>query len=222
MSDQIPPFEGFGDRAISFWSELKAHNNREFFNDHRDVYDDHVRGPLERLLAEVAEEFGANGKVYRPNRDVRFSKDKSPYKLHGAAAIGDDSESSSVYYVHIGAEGLFVASGIYLMTRDQLQRYYAAVDDDTSGRRLTALVRQARAAGLDVGGSALKTAPRGYSIDHPRIELLRHKSLTVSRAFDPGQNWIFTRAALDRVTALWRDAAAINDWLTEHVGHPRG
>ena len=130
MNEEMPPFEGFGDRAISFWSELETHNNRDFFNAHRGVYDDHIREPLERLLAEVAAEFGANGKVYRPNRDVRFSKDKSPYKLHGAAAIGDDSESSSVYYVHIGPEGLFVASGIYLMTRDQLQRFYAAVDDE--------------------------------------------------------------------------------------------
>ncbi len=220
MNDQMPPFEGFGDRAISFWSELKANNNRDFFNAHRDVYDDHIREPLERLLDEVAAEFGANGKVYRPNRDVRFSKDKSPYKLSGAAAVGDDSETSSVYYVQISAEGLFVASGIYLMTRDQLRRFYTAVDDDASGRRLTTLVQQGRADGLDVGGSALKTAPRGYATDHPRVELLRHKSVTVARAFAPHHEWIFTRAALSRVTDLWRDAAPINDWLTAHVGHP--
>ncbi|MGC1207657.1 MAG: DUF2461 domain-containing protein [Ornithinimicrobium sp.] len=219
MNDQMPPFGGFGSQAISFWTELEANNNRDFFNSHRDVYDDHIREPLERLLAEVSNEFG-DGKVFRPNRDVRFSKDKSPYKLSGAAAIGDNDESSSVFYVQIGAKGLFVASGVYMMTRDQLQRFYAAIDDDASGERLTKVVDQGRADGLDIGGSALKTAPRGYSTDHPRVDLLRHKSLTVAREYGPGNDWIFTREALTRITALWRDAAPINDWLTEHVGHP--
>lgn len=220
MQDQIPPFEGFGSRAISFWPELGAHNNKEFFTAHRDVYDDHIREPLERLLADVSEEFGDNSKVFRPNRDVRFSKDKSPYKLSGAAAIGDDSRSCAVYYVHIGAQGLFVASGIYLMTRDQLQRFYAAIDDDSSGTELESLVAGARSQGVDVGGSALKTAPRGYSSDHQRVELLRHKSMTVAREYGPDHDWIFTPEALSRVTGLWREAAPINTWLAEHVGHP--
>ncbi|MGB3828169.1 MAG: DUF2461 domain-containing protein [Ornithinimicrobium sp.] len=221
MNETMPPFEGFGDQAISFWSQLEANNNRTFFTAHRDVYDHHIREPLERLLAQVGPEFGENGKVFRPHRDVRFSKDKSPYKLAGAAAIGDDSGSCAVYYVQIGANGLFAASGIYLMTRDQLQRFYAAIDDEASGEELKSLVAQTRAKGAQVGGSALKTAPRGYSSDHPRVELLRHKSLTVAREYDPGHDWIFSAAALQKVTDLWREAAPINDWLAAHVGHPR-
>ncbi len=122
--------------------------------------------------------------------------------------------------MQISAQGLFAASGIYLMTRDQLQRFYAAIDDKTTGKRLETLVAEARSAGLDVGGSALKIGPRGYAKDHPRIELLRHKSLTVSQTFGPDENWIFTPSALARVVALWRAAAPINAWLAEHVGQP--
>lgn len=221
MDEAIPPFEGFGDQALSFWPKLQANNNKAFFNSHRSVYDDHIREPLERLLAEVDEEFG-DGKVFRPNRDVRFSHDKSPYKLAGAASIGDNAESSAVYYVQISAQGLFVASGIYMMTRDQLQRFYTAIDDEPAGKKLESLVRKTRSDGLEVGGSELKTGPRGYPKDHPRIELLRHKSLTVSQTFGPDQGWIFTRAALDRIVALWRDAAPINAWLATRVGHPNG
>jgi len=220
VSDQIAPFEGFGDQAISFLTQLESHNNRDFFNANRVVYEDHIRGPLERLLAEVSDEFGDSGKVFRPNRDVRFSKDKSPYKLSAAAAIGDNDQSCAIFYVQIGAKGLFVASGIYMMTRDQLQRYYAAIDDDTSGERLESIVARTRAKGCDVGGTGLKTAPRGFAKDHPRVQLLRHKSLTVSREYDPEQKWIFARVALSRVTDVWREAAPINEWLTQHVGHP--
>ncbi len=220
MSDQIAPFGGFGDQAISFLHELEANNNRDFFNAHRDVYDDHLREPLERLLAEVSDEFGDSGKVFRPNRDVRFSKDKSPYKLNAAAAIGDNHESCAVFYVQIGAKGLFVASGIYMMTRDQLQRFYAAVDDDTSGERLKSIVATTQKQGAEVGGSGLKTAPRGFDKAHPRVELLRHKSLTVSREYGPDHDWIFSRKAMSKVTDLWREAAPINEWLTQHVGHP--
>ncbi len=220
MSDQIAPFEGFGDQAISFLTKLESNNNRDFFNANRDVYDDHIREPLERLLAEVSDEFGDSGKVFRPNRDVRFSKDKSPYKLNAAAAIGDNDDSCAVFYVQIGAKGLFVASGIYMMTRDQLQRFYAAIDDDTSGGRLEFIVKKTRTKGADVSGSGLKTAPRGFDKAHPRVELLRHKSLTVSREFGRDSDWIFSREALTKVTGVWRETAPINEWLTQHVGHP--
>lgn len=219
LTEEISPFEGFGSGFESFYSELAVNNNREFFTSRRDVYERSVREPLERLLGEVGEEFG-DGKVFRPNRDVRFSHDKSPYKLVGAASIGDNSESSAVYYVHIGAQGLFVASGIYLMTRDQLVRFYSAIDDETTGKKLQRLVARTRAGGLDVGGSGLKTGPRGYPKDHPRIELLRHKSLTVSQSFPPDQDWLRTAAALERVVKIWRAAAPINSWLAEYVGHP--
>lgn len=220
MDHDIDPFEGFGPRAVTFFRDLEEDNSKDFFDAHRDVYEHDVREPMERLLAEVADEFGVDGKVFRPNRDVRFSRDKSPYKLHCGAVVGDGSDASPVYYAHVGTEGLRTASGYHRMSRDQVQRFYEAIDDDTTGPELEALVAAARDADAQVGGSVLTTSPRGYPNDHPRVGLLRHKGLTLSRSWKPWK-WLQTREALRRVTDLWREAAPINDWLVTNVGGPR-
>ncbi len=221
MDHQIPSFRGFGPRAVSFWRELEDDNSKAFFDANRAVYEDDVREPMERLLAEVAEEFGVDGKVFRPNRDIRFSRDKSPYKVHCGAVVGDsDTDSSPVYYTQVSGDGLLAASGYHRLSRDQVQRFYAAIDDDHTGPELEALVAAARDDGMAVGGSELTTSPRGYPNDHPRVELLRHKGLTVSRSW-PEYQWLQTREALRRVTGLWRDAAPINDWLVTNVGAQR-
>jgi uncharacterized protein (TIGR02453 family) len=211
-------FAGFGPQAVSFWHELEADNSKAFFDAHREVYEADIREPLERLLGEVAPEFG-DGKVFRPHRDVRFSADKSPYKLHAGAVVGD-GEHPVAFYAQVSGDGLLAASGYYRMSRDQLHRFLEAVADEETGPSLVDLVDSARAAGADVGGSELATAPRGYPRDHPRVELLRHKGLILSRAW-PERGWLQTREALRRVTDLWREAAEVNAWLDAHVGPAR-
>lgn len=217
VTARLARFDGFGSRAVSFWHDLEADNSKAFFDSERETYERDIREPLERLLGEVAQEFG-DGKVFRPNRDVRFAKDKSPYKLSASALVG--AEEGAVYYVQVGADGLLTASGYHQMSPAQTRRFYEAVDDDDTGAQLETLVEAARSAGATVGGSQLKTAPRGYSADHPRVALLRHKGLTLSRAW-PEHNWLHTREVLRRVTGLWRESADVNAWLTRHVGPDR-
>jgi uncharacterized protein (TIGR02453 family) len=216
VSAVLGRFAGFGPQAVTFWHELEADNSKAFFDAHRHVYESDVREPLERLLGEVAAEFG-DGKVFRPHRDVRFSADRSPYKLHAGAVVGATDERPAAYYTQVSGEGLLAASGYYVMSRDQLHRFREAVAADRSGPELVDLVVRARSGGAEVGGQALTTAPRGYPRDHPRVELLRHKGLTVHRAW-PARRWLQTREALRRVTALWREAAELNAWLDAHVG----
>lgn len=220
MQDDLPSFDGFGPRAVSFFQDLEDNNSKAFFDEHRDVYESDVREPMERLMAEVAGEFGADGKVFRPHRDVRFSTDKSPYKVHCGAVVSGATSASPVYYLQVSGTGLLAATGYHQMSRDQVQRFYAAIDDDHSGAVLEELVAAAREAGAEVGGRELKTSPRGYPNDHPRVELLRHKGLTLSRSW-PEWKWLQTREALRRVTDLWREADPINDWLATHVGAAR-
>jgi uncharacterized protein (TIGR02453 family) len=174
-----------------------------------------VNGPLLALIAEVSDEFGS-AHVFRPNRDVRFSADKSPYKTQASAVI-HDSTSGAVYYVEISMDGLLAASGYYMMSRDQLARFRGAVDDDGPGEQLATLLDDLRRAGYDIHGEALKTAPRGYSRDHPRAALLRHKGVTLMADLPPGRD-LSSRRALDHVVQTWRAADPLNRWLATHVG----
>jgi uncharacterized protein (TIGR02453 family) len=210
-------FQGFGKGAVAFYEELAAHNEREWWQENKDRYESEVRAPLEHLLADLAGEFG-EAKVFRPNRDTRFSKDKSPYKTAAAALVGEPHGGIATYYVQISATGLMVGGGCYHPARDQLARMREAIDDDGTGGELEALLAAVEKAGAEVGYSdKLKTAPRGYSADHPRIELLRMKGLIAFVDHRPAP-WLHTRKALDRVADGWRSFAPLNAWLERHVG----
>jgi uncharacterized protein (DUF2461 family) len=110
------------------------------------------------------------------------------------------------------------ASGYYAMARDQLERFRQAVDAPATGAELAAIVADLERHGFAIGAiGELKTAPRGYPRDHPRIELLRRKGLMASRSWPPAR-WMRTAQLVDRVRAAWSEAEAMNAWLDTHVG----
>lgn len=202
-------FSGFGERAVDFYEGLEADNSKAYWTDNRTVYEEHVHGPMVALLAELEPEFGA-GKVFRPYRDVRFSKDKTPYKTHcGAIASG--------FYVQLDADGLMVAGGYYGTNSDQVERYRVAVADDRRGGDLTGRLDALRAAGFTVHGQQLKRPPRGYDAEHPRAELLRHKSIYGARRWPP-DDVLHEPGCLDRVREGWLAVRPLTEWLTDHVG----
>lgn len=203
-------FRGWPVEALEFFEGLAADNSKAYWQRNKGVYDAAVRAPMEELLAELAPEFG-EGRIFRPYRDIRFSRDKSPYKTQIGAMVGDG-------YVQLTAEGLAVGSGMWEMAPDQLERYRAAVSEGRSGGKLARLVVEARAIGLDVmGHEVLKTAPKGYPKDHPRIELLRYKGLVAWREWPAGA-WLGTRRAKERVVEFLRDSQPLNGWLRAQVG----
>jgi uncharacterized protein (TIGR02453 family) len=162
------------------------------------------------LLAEIEDEFGETH-LFRPNRDIRFSLDKSPYKTSIAATIGEG-------YVQLSADGLMAGAGSYHMAADQLARYRAAAAADASGQALEGIVAGLITAGLDVHGTdALKTAPRGYPKDHPRIELLRYRGLVAMKSW-PVAAWLGTAEAKKRVVEVLCQAGPLVAWLADHVG----
>jgi uncharacterized protein (TIGR02453 family) len=228
---RIGEFDGFPPAAFAFYADLarEGNNDRAWFDEHRATYERDVRLPMEELLDRAAADgFGDDGKVFRPNRDVRFSRDKRPYKDHCGAVIGFRTGTARAgVYVQVGAEGMHASTGYWELSRDQLERFRRAVADGRTGGALVRLVRQVRAAGYEVGGSELQRAPRGYDPDHPRIELLRHKRLVVSRTW-PVAPWMHTPVAYDHVAEVWRAGRSIAGWLERHVGaaaeprRPRG
>ncbi len=207
-------FRGWPAEAITFYEGLEADNSRTYWLAHKDIYESAVVAPFHAFSDEVAETFGPLH-LFRPHRDVRFSKDKSPYKTAQGAVT--ESEGGAIYYVSLSASGLFAGSGYYRPAPDQLVRTREAIDDDKSGPALERAVAKARKAGYEIGGDALKTAPKGYAKDHPRIELLRMKGITVGKAW-PLAKWMQTAKAKDRIVDAWRASDEVNDWLATHVG----
>jgi len=204
-------FRGWPAEAIEFYEGLEADNTRAYWADHKQEYEALVKGPMVELLAELEADFGA-GKIFRPYRDVRFSRDKSPYKT----AIGATLERGG--YVQFSARGLAAGSGYYVMMPDQLEQYRRAVADEMTGAELEVLVADLRRAGADVmAKESLRTAPKGYPKDHPRVELLRHKGLIAWREW-PVAAWMGTAKAKQRVVDFLVGARPLTAWLDKHVG----
>lgn len=204
-------FRGWPGEALDFYEGLSADNSKSYWTDHQAVYESAVRGPMVELLAELEPEFGP-AKIFRPYRDVRFSADKSPYKTN----LGAWLESGG--YLQLSADGLAAGGGMYEMAPDQLDRYRRAVADERTGAELAGLIAAVERAGIEVRGrSTLKTAPRGYPRDHPRLDLLRHKGLITWREWPPAA-WLGTAAAKDRIVDFLRTSRPLRRWLESTVG----
>ena len=206
-------FQGIPAGAFGFYEELQDNNNREWWQEHEDSYLSLVREPLSLLLAELEPRFGP-AKLFRPNRDIRFSEDKSPYKTaQGAVASVQEGVG---YYLQISADGLLVGGGYHSHTPAQLARYRNSVDASGTGESLRRILEAVAAAGFAVEGEKLKTVPRGYAREHPRAELLKHKSLSAS--VNLGRpDWLATPAAVQDIAGLWEDLRPLVDWVSRHA-----
>ena len=213
-------FTGWPPEALEWFRQLEHNNNREWFQANKKTYDEAVRGPLEALLEEVREEFG-DAKVFRPNRDIRFSADKSPYKTAIYALL---YHPGGGWYVSLNKEGIFTGGGLYGADRQHLAAVREAIADQESGGKLERIVEQMEKAGLELmTEGALKTAPRGYPADHPRIGLLRLPHLAGGIRLEEGP-WLHTAEAKSRVLDGWRAVTPLLDWLSEAApvsGGPR-
>ncbi len=204
-------FRGWPSEAIEFFDGLEADNSKAYWQAHKSEYESLVQRPMAELLADLEPEFG-EGRIFRPYRDVRFSRDKSPYKTNIAATLAGGG------YVSFSADGLGAGTGYYMMATDQLDRFRRAIDDDRTGIELEKLVKALQKAHIEVTAhDSLKTAPKGYAKDHPRIELLRQKGLVAWKQWPVGA-WLGTAQARKRTVDLLHAAKPMCNWLDTHVG----
>ena len=205
-------FDGFPVAALDFYDDLEMDNTKSLWTAHKEVYDTAVKAPMTALAEALEPEFG-KAKLFRPYRDVRFAKDKTPYKTHQGAFV--QAGPGTGYYVQVAAPGVRVGVGFYHAETAQLTAFRDAVADDTSGGRLRRLLDKLVKQGWEMGGDSLKTTPRGYGADHPRIDLLRHKSLTLGKSygFEPV---IHSAALLDAVRSDWQQARPFVEWVRTH------
>lgn len=203
-------FTGWKGDFVGFFYGLRLNNNKAYFDAHRRQYEEEVKAPLAALLADLEPEFGPARRISRPNRDIRFSADKSPYKLNIYADVRNGG------YVALDAEGLVAAGGRYMLDDAQLKRMREAIATEKSGNEVVALVAALRKKGYQVDGQELKRVPPPHPQDHPRGDLLRHKYLIYWKRW-PVEPWIATPRARDRVARVWRDGAALHAWFDKYL-----
>lgn len=206
-------FSGIPHDALVFYEQLEADNAKPWWEDNKARYKEVIKTPVQELCAELSD-YG-DFHLFRPHNDLRFAKNKPPYKTHQGAYT--EGEGGTGFYFQLSAQGLMAGTGYYGMAKDQLVRFREAIDDDKTGPQIEKLAGELSKK-YEVGAiGALKTAPRGYPKDHPRIELLRRKGLMMSKDFGSPQ-WLHTRRAVSRIRDVWDGAAKMNAWLDKHVG----
>jgi uncharacterized protein (TIGR02453 family) len=228
-------FTGFRPAAFEFFRGLKRNNRREWFEARREVYETEVRGPLRDLLGEldirlatIAPELVADPKasVFRIHRDIRFSKDKSPYKTNAGFWINHRRLGRSAAAVVHGGAGLYfhfeprasmIAAGIWMPPPVALVRIRSALAGDTPGFEGT-LRRMRRQFGTLSEEAVLRRVPRGYEPDHPAAGWLRYKSFTVSRPLTGAD--LKRRDLPDRLARSYTAVIPFVRWLNAALGFP--
>ena len=229
VAASLPKFTGFSKSAPGFFHELAHEMNREWFVANKDRYEREWVTPMLAMLTHVhatlapvykPTKLGAP-KVMRIHRDVRFSKDKTPYKTHIGAVITVDGKKvgeggTAAMYVHIGVDEELVGVGTYMFDPDKLAKWRKAVAGK-AGVGLAAIIAKLRKAGYEVGGhDDYKKVPKPYTADHPRAELLKLRGLTAG----PGElpKGLLHQAKLATWLAKHGTALApLVKWLDKHV-----
>jgi uncharacterized protein (TIGR02453 family) len=205
-------FTGWNPAALEFFAELEANNTKEWWITNRGRYDELVYAPMAAFGEAVDATFGKLN-IKRPNRDIRFSTDKSPYKTTIAGGI--DTGGGTLLGLQLSTEGLGVVAGHFEFAPDQLERFRDAIDDSETGPEFERLKKRLETNGYPLRSfSRLKSVPKGFPKDHPRAELLSFKGIHLDTQFGPRK----LPKTVEAITKTWSDAKPFLDFLEAHVG----
>jgi uncharacterized protein (TIGR02453 family) len=212
MIPAVPGFGGFPSESLEFLRELEANNDRDWFRANRARYDEFLQSPAAALGEDLADL--GRPHLFRPWNDTRF-RPGPPIKEHVGLAIGH--EGAGGFYVELSLDGLLVAAGLHNPAPDQVDRLRRSVDAPRTAAALSKALQSALDAGLELNQPDLVRAPRGYAADHPRLELLRRRRLTVARRHPLGA-WLHRPQAGAHIRKELAAAAPLVRWLREYVG----
>jgi uncharacterized protein (TIGR02453 family) len=183
----------FGPELFDFLRALTAHNDRDWFQAHKDDFERHVQQPMLAFIGDfggplrkISKHFVADprpngGSMFRIYRDTRFSKDKTPYKTHAAAWFKHERAKdvhAPGFYLHLGPGEVFMGAGVWHPEPATIGKIRDAIVADP--KKLTRMLASPKMKGLEITGDALKRPPKGYDADHPLIEHLKRKDWVVS------------------------------------------
>jgi uncharacterized protein (TIGR02453 family) len=222
-------FSGFPESGLTFLRGLSRNNDRDWFESNRAVYDTEMVPAMLSWCSDLAARLAdamprlvfvprVGGSLYRLNRDIRFSRDKRPYKTHVAALLweGGEKHDAPAVYLHVSADEVIFGGGLYLFEEGRLDRFRKLLRDAAAAERLRAAVAGAEEQGLKAAGEKLLRVPRGFDPEGPQAELAKHKGLIVSKTVKPGP-WLFSKEALDQSEAAARAYAPLHRWLRDEL-----
>ena len=224
-------FTGFPESGLAFLRDLAAHNDRDWFEAHRKEWDEGIVPAMlalaESLQARLRDVLPAlqfiprvGGSVYRLNRDIRFSRDKRPYKDHTAALLweaGGEKHDMPGFYIRISADELLLAGGIWTFEEARLDRFRKKLHNPAAAERLDEALALAKKVGLKIDASEkLGKPPRGFSPEHPRAELARHTGLVVAKSQKPPK-WLHDSEGAEQIELVARAYAPLHCWMRDEL-----
>lgn len=224
-------FDGFSAGTLGFLTDLAAHNDRAWFAENRARYESELLDRQKAFVAAMATAFevvdprvqcvpAVNKSIFRINRDVRFSRDKSPYKTHSDVFfwIGEARKSDPGYFLRIVPEGLWVGCGAHSLMPEQLARLRRAIVAPASGSAFERLLGELEADGYQVGERGLARVPAGFAKDAPRADLLRLTAVHAIQRVSPVPPEFESTALVDWCMGRFVRVKPLVDWLVEAVG----
>ncbi len=230
MAETIDPFKGFPVEGFAFLEGLKKKNDKAYFDKHRAQYDEFVVAPSRSFVVALGHELQqrvakgfvaipkANGSLGRINRDVRFSKDKTPYNTHLQFRFweGADKKTAPGVGLWVSPEGVGIAVGRIEFDKPEIARFRDAIGNRTKREELDAAVAAAKKAGAKLGDPHYKKVPKGCDPDQPGADWLRWTHIGVMMKVDVPKlvhSARFTKWCGDRIVKL----APVHHWLTKHI-----
>ncbi|GAF87834.1 unnamed protein product [marine sediment metagenome] len=221
-------FSGFGPETIKFLAALGKNNTKAWFDENRAAYDAHyvtpardiieaVAGPLRKIAPDICAEPRINGSIFRVNRDIRFSADKTPYKDHIDIWFWEGPRKGAVsgFFLRLTATDLIVGAGAHRFDREKLASWRNAVVAPETGNQIQKIIEALEKKGHSASGMHYSKLPRGFAPNNPAQEaLLRHNALWVSRE-QPHPAGTGSAALVDYCMDYWTDVAPLHRWLTD-------
>lgn len=222
---------GFSERTFAFLRGLKAENTKDWFDAHRASYEADVKTPAFAVIEALAPRMSSmdpplkcearvNGSLKRINRDVRFSKDKSPYnpRIHMVFWSGSHPNRSPAMHVIVGPDGIGYGAGHFGVEPQTLEKYRAAIIEKAPRDQLLAAIEKARSVGCELGEPALKNLPKGYQTDAPWSYLLRYKVFVARTRGDKSlPSWDSETNIVDEIMTLTDACLPLISWLHRHA-----
>lgn len=228
MADQNS-FQGFSKKTVSFLKALKNNNEKAWFEAHKEEFEADVIAPAKHFVAAMGEKLHGiapdiqadprvNRSIFRVYRDVRFSKDKTPYKTHLGILLWEGKQKKMEnpgFYFHLEPPTLLVGSGMYMFTKEQMEFYRQEVMDEKRGASLHRIINKITSkGGLFIGGEGYKRVPSEFDPKHKRAQLLLHKGLWAGSE-SPIPPELYSDKLIGYVYDIYKELAPLHKWLLD-------